>query len=98
MAASFFPLPDTDWDATRAFWAGAERGELVIPRCGGCAGAVVDCWGKDGRLTALPPLAGARTGPRAPFYGKEKTPTEAGASGKVAVIGEHVAGVVCRAN
>ncbi len=37
MAASSFPLPDTDWDATRAFWAGAERSELVIPRCGGCA-------------------------------------------------------------
>ena len=32
-----FPLPDTDWDATRAFWAGAARGELVIPRCDACA-------------------------------------------------------------
>ncbi len=36
MADTHFPLPDTDWDATRAFWAGAERGELLIPRCGGC--------------------------------------------------------------
>ena len=36
MAETSFPLPDTDWDATRAFWAGAERGKLVIPRCGGC--------------------------------------------------------------
>ena len=31
-----FPLPDTDWEGTREFWAAAERGELVIPRCEGC--------------------------------------------------------------
>ncbi len=36
MAKNPFPLPDTDWDATREFWAAAERGELVIPRCGAC--------------------------------------------------------------
>jgi uncharacterized OB-fold protein len=32
-----FPLPDTEWEPTREFWAGAARGELVIPRCDGCA-------------------------------------------------------------
>ena len=31
-----FPLPDTEWPATREFWAAATRGELVIPRCTGC--------------------------------------------------------------
>ncbi len=31
-----FPLPDTDWELTREFWAAAAREELVIPRCGGC--------------------------------------------------------------
>ena len=31
-----FPLPDTEWKATREFWAGAARGELVIPRCDTC--------------------------------------------------------------
>jgi uncharacterized OB-fold protein len=31
-----FPLPDTEWPATREFWAAATRGELVIPRCAGC--------------------------------------------------------------
>ena len=36
MAETPFPLPDTDWDATREFWAAAERGQLVIPRCGAC--------------------------------------------------------------
>jgi uncharacterized OB-fold protein len=32
-----FPLPDVDWPATREYWAGAARGELVIPRCDACA-------------------------------------------------------------
>ena len=32
-----FPLPDTEWDPTREFWAGAARGELLIPRCDACA-------------------------------------------------------------
>ena len=32
-----FPLPDTEWEPTRAFWAGAARGELLIPRCDACA-------------------------------------------------------------
>ena len=32
-----FPLPDIDWEPTRAFWAGAARHELLIPRCDGCA-------------------------------------------------------------
>jgi uncharacterized protein len=32
-----FPLPDTDWEPLREFWAGAARGELVIPRCRACA-------------------------------------------------------------
>ena len=31
-----FPLPDTEWPATREFWAAAARGELVIPRCADC--------------------------------------------------------------
>lgn len=31
-----FPLPDTAWEATREFWAGAARGELVMPRCDAC--------------------------------------------------------------
>ncbi len=31
-----FPLPDTDWEPTRPFWAGAARHNLVIPRCDGC--------------------------------------------------------------
>jgi hypothetical protein len=35
-----FPLPDVDWPPTREFWAGAARGELVIPRCDAC-GALV---------------------------------------------------------
>jgi len=32
-----FPLPDVTWEPTRAFWAGAARGALVIPRCDACA-------------------------------------------------------------
>ena len=31
-----FPLPDTEWEPTREYWAGAARGELLIPRCDGC--------------------------------------------------------------
>ena len=31
-----FPLPDTESEPTREFWAGAARGELLIPRCDGC--------------------------------------------------------------
>ncbi len=31
-----FPLPDTEWPATREFWAAAARSELVIPRCADC--------------------------------------------------------------
>ncbi len=31
-----FPLPDTDWEPTREFWAAAARGELAIPRCRAC--------------------------------------------------------------
>ena len=33
---SAFPLPDTEWPPTREFWAGAARGELVLPRCDAC--------------------------------------------------------------
>ena len=36
-----FPLPDTDWEPLREFWAAAARHELVIPRCDSC-GAY--CW------------------------------------------------------
>jgi hypothetical protein len=32
-------LPDIDFEATREFWSGAARGELVIPRCNAC-----DAW------------------------------------------------------
>jgi uncharacterized OB-fold protein len=31
-----FPLPDTEWEPTREFWAGAARRELLIPRCNEC--------------------------------------------------------------
>lgn len=31
-----FPLPDTQWEPTRPFWAGAAAGELRIPRCDSC--------------------------------------------------------------
>ena len=34
---SQLPFPDLDVALTRPFYAGAERGELCIPRCGGCA-------------------------------------------------------------
>lgn len=31
-----FPLPDTEWEPTREYWAAAARGELAIPRCDEC--------------------------------------------------------------
>jgi uncharacterized OB-fold protein len=31
-----FPLPDTDWEPTRPFWAAAAAHELQIPRCEQC--------------------------------------------------------------
>ncbi|HWW52935.1 MAG TPA: OB-fold domain-containing protein [Acidimicrobiales bacterium] len=31
-----FPLPDTEWEPTRPFWAAAAAGELRIPRCDAC--------------------------------------------------------------
>ena len=40
-----FPLPDVDWEPTRPFWAGAARGELVLPRCEACGRYV---WYPDG--------------------------------------------------
>jgi hypothetical protein len=40
-----FPLPDVEWEPTRAFWAGAARGELVLPRCEACGRWV---WYPDG--------------------------------------------------
>ena len=36
-----FPLPDVDDERTAGFFAGAARGELVIPRCDGCGAW---CW------------------------------------------------------
>ena len=36
-----FPLPDTEWEPTREFWAGAARDELRIPRCDSCRRL---CW------------------------------------------------------
>jgi uncharacterized OB-fold protein len=44
-----FPLPDTDWPPTRPFWAGAARGELVLPRCDACGRFV---WYPDARCRA----------------------------------------------
>jgi uncharacterized OB-fold protein len=40
-----FPLPDLEWEPTRTFWAGAARGELVLPRCDACGRYV---WYPDG--------------------------------------------------
>ena len=34
-----FPLPDVAWDLTAPFWAGAERGQLLIPYCDTCGNA-----------------------------------------------------------
>jgi uncharacterized OB-fold protein len=31
-----FPLPDTAWEPTAEYWAGAARHELRIPRCESC--------------------------------------------------------------
>lgn len=31
-----FPLPDTEWEPTRPFWAAAAAQELSIPRCQTC--------------------------------------------------------------
>ena len=31
-----FPLPDTEWEPTRGFWAAAAREELALPRCPRC--------------------------------------------------------------
>jgi uncharacterized OB-fold protein len=50
-----FPLPDVDDPLTAPFFAGAARGELVVPRCGTC-GAYVwypagACPHDDGPLT-----------------------------------------------
>jgi uncharacterized OB-fold protein len=36
-----FPLPDTTWEPTAEFWAGAARHELRIPHCERCGRA---CW------------------------------------------------------
>jgi uncharacterized OB-fold protein len=36
-----FPLPDTDWEPTAEFWAGAARHEIRIPRCDQCGRG---CW------------------------------------------------------
>lgn len=40
-----FPLPDTEWEPTRPFWAAAARHTLAIPRCDLCARYV---WYPDG--------------------------------------------------
>jgi hypothetical protein len=32
-----FPLPDTEWEPTREYWAAAARGELAVPRCDACS-------------------------------------------------------------
>ncbi len=36
-----FPLPDTEWEPIREFWAGAAAHELRIPRCDSCGRL---CW------------------------------------------------------
>lgn len=38
---SSFPLPDVTWEPVAPFWAGAERGELVLPKCDACGAW---CW------------------------------------------------------
>ena len=40
-----FPLPDVEWPPLHEYWAAAARGELVVPRCDGCARYV---WYPDG--------------------------------------------------
>jgi uncharacterized OB-fold protein len=44
-----FPLPDLDDPLTHEFFAGAERGELMIPRCADCGRW---CWYPDERCAA----------------------------------------------
>jgi len=36
MTSADFPLPDTEWEGTRGFWAAAAREQLAIPRCVAC--------------------------------------------------------------
>jgi uncharacterized OB-fold protein len=59
-----FPLPDVDDPLTAEFFAGAARGELVIPRCDSC-GAFVwyprDACPHDGGALTWAPVSGRGT-------------------------------------
>ena len=59
-----FPLPDLDDPLTGEFFAGAARGELVIPRCQACSRFVwypaARCPGCEGALQWVP-VSGAAT-------------------------------------
>jgi uncharacterized OB-fold protein len=46
---SDFPLPDLDDERTAGYFAGAARGELVIPRCDACGRL---CWYPEDRCPA----------------------------------------------
>ena len=60
-----FPLPDLDDPLTGEFFAGAARGELVIPRCELCARLVwypaAECPHGDGGVPRWTPVSGDAT-------------------------------------
>ena len=62
-----FPLPDVEWEPTRELWAGAARGELMLPRCTGCSRYV---WYPDGacRFCGDKTLAWTRVSGRARLF------------------------------
>jgi uncharacterized protein len=60
-----FPLPDVDDPVTAGFFAGAARGELMIPRCEACARFVwypaTDCPACGSGAVAWTPVSGDAT-------------------------------------
>ncbi len=59
-----FPLPDVDDPITAAYFAGAARGELVIPRCEACGQYVwypQDACPRDGAAPVWTPVSGRGT-------------------------------------
>jgi uncharacterized OB-fold protein len=59
-----FPLPDVDDPLAAAFFAGAARGELLIPRCGSCGEYVWypgDACPRDGGALAWTAMSGRGT-------------------------------------
>ncbi len=76
-----FPLPDLEDPLTAEFFAGAARGELVIPRCAGCdrwvwypepacpdmrRPARVAAHQRPGHVVLAGPSCSARSSPRSP--------------------------------